>query len=145
MDFDELVDRFVEQYLVPRGLPKEIFEFNDYIKYFGIDMPYGIAIRSSEYPCNFDCWYQPDQRWYQGYKFQPHQLCDINSILDSIVKQRNEYKSQIELREKVAALEAENAKLRRKIEKLELRPGGKEYLAAMDHFNMIKDGEKIAN
>ncbi len=137
MEFDESVDRFVEQYLVPRGLPKDIFEFIDYNGYFGMSISNIISIRSSKYPCNFDCWYRPDQRWYQGDKFQPDQLCDINSILDSIVEQRNKSKAQIELREKVAALEAENAKLRRKIEKLELQPGGEEYNATKNHFNRL--------
>ncbi len=87
MDFEELVDRFVEQYLVPRGLPKDIFGFDDYIKYFGIEMPNGIVVRSGNYPWNFDCWYQPDWRWYQGVRFQPDQLCDIDSLLDELAKQ----------------------------------------------------------
>jgi hypothetical protein len=137
MEFDELVDRFVEQYLVPRGLPKDIFGFNIYDEDFGVDMPDGISVIYYNDNWSFDSWLHPGLCWSHGAIFQPDQLCDINSILDSIVEQRNKSKAQIELREKVAALEAENAKLRRKIEKLELRPGGKEYNAAKNHFDRL--------
>lgn len=142
MTFEDDVARFVEQHLEPRGLPKEIFMFNDYFDCTGIDMPNGIAVIFDGNNWYFDYWYQPNWHYSHDASFKPDQECDIDSLLDDIARQRTQKKEQEELGKKVAALEAENAKLRRKIEKLQLAPGGKAYEVAKKHFDSIKPGEK---
>ncbi len=130
------MDEFRKRYLKPRGLPDSIVLSFEYgydrcvVNLSGLEIEYVMAGGDCKPLC-----YPP--RFYEPRRDETNELDTLMDMLAELHHRNTQANKN--LREENAALVAQVAKLQRKIEKLQLTPGGKEYLAAKTHFETSRD------